>query len=223
MDKNMKNGANAVAYTRINSDDGPTSVFILGDTKKRTIRQRFQQFRYNRKKKRVEKTITGEVHHSMEEVLAFAVDECGLTELDRDCVKVREEYRQLRASFIVQYQPELLGEYAEIPALDSEEPDAVKAYLEKCKEQLQRAMAVPEERFTIDMHKYVREYPDMNESLNVVIETKYGYIGGGAGGDQAVRDLDKIMRRLWTYYGVTQEDIDNRTERYRELISTLCR
>lgn len=143
----MKNGANAVAYTRINSDDGPTSVFILGDTKKRTIRQRFQQFRYNRKKKRVEKTITGEVHHSMEEVLAFAVDECGLTELDRDCAKVREEYRQLRASFIVQYQPELLREYAEIPALDSEEPDAVKAYLEKCKEQLQRAMAVPEERY----------------------------------------------------------------------------
>lgn len=208
---------------RIKSDDGPTSVFILGDTKKLTMKQRFQQFRYNRKKKRIEKRITGENHHSMEEVLTFAVNECGLTELDRNCTEVREEYRQLRASFILQYQPELLGEYAKRPTLDSEEPGEVMAYLEKCKEQSQRAMAVPEELFTIDMHKYVREYPDINESLNVVIETKYGYIGGGAAGDRAVKDLNKIMIRLRTYYGVTQEDIDNRTERYRDLIAALCR
>ena len=42
----------------------------------------------------------------MEDVLAFAVNECGLAELDRDSVAVMEEYKQLRASFIFQYKPE---------------------------------------------------------------------------------------------------------------------
>ena len=158
----------------------------------------------------------------MEDVLAFAVNECGLAELDRDSATVKEEYEQLRASFILQYKPELLGEYAEIPRLESEEPEAVMKHLEKCKEQLQRAMAVPKELFDIDMHKYIKEYSDINESLDVVIETKYGYIGGGAGGDQAVKDLDEMMKRLHKYYGVTQEDIDNQTERYKNLIRTLC-
>lgn len=43
----------------------------------------------------------------MEEVLAFAVKECGLAELDRDSAEGKEEYNQLRASFILQYKPEL--------------------------------------------------------------------------------------------------------------------
>lgn len=208
---------------QINGEDGPTSVLILKHTKNRTLKQRFQKFKYNRKKKHIEKMITGESYHSMEDVLAFAVNECDLVELDRDSDEVREEYKQLRASFILQYKPELLGEYAKLPLLESEEPEAVKEHLEKCKEQLQHAMAVPKELFDIDVHKYIKEYSDINESLNVVIETKYGYIGGGAGGDKAVKDLDEIMIRLHKYYGVTQEDIDNQTERYKNLIRTLCR
>ena len=208
---------------RINGEDGPTSIFILKDTKNRTLKQRFHKIKYNRKKKRIEKIITGENHHSMEDVLTFAVKECGLAELDRDSVEVMEEYKQLRASFILQYKPELLGEYAKRPPLESEEPEAVMEYLEKCKEQLQRAMAVPKELFDIDMHKYIKEYSDINERLNVVIETKYGYIGGGASGDKAAKDLDEMMIRLHKYYGVTQEDIDSQTERYKNLIRTLCR
>ena len=208
---------------RINGEDGPTSIFILKDTKNRTLKQRFYKIKYNRKKKRIEKMITGESHHSMEGVLAFAVNECGLAELDRDSVEVMEEYKQLRASFLLQYKPELLGEYAKRPPLESEEPEAVMEYLEKCKEQLRQAMAVPKELFDIDMHKYIKEYSDINESLDVVIESKYGYIGGGATGDRAVKDFDEMMIRLHKYYGVTQEDIDNQTERYKNLIRTLCR
>lgn len=208
---------------RINGEDGPTSVFILKSTKNRTLKQRFYKIKYNRKKKRIEKMITGESYHSIKDVLTFAVNECGLAELDRDSVEVMEEYKQLRASFILQYKPELLGEYAKLPPLESEEPEAVMEHLEKCKKQLQHAMAVPEEIFDIDMHKYIKEYSDINERLNVVIETKYGYIGGGASGDKAIKDLDEMMIRLHIYYGVTQEDIDNQTERYKNLIRTLCR
>lgn len=207
---------------RINGEDGPTSVFILKNTKKRTLKQQLHKIAYNRKKKHIEKTITGESHHSMEDVLAFAVNECGLTELDRDSDEVREEYKQLRASFMLQYKPELLGEYAKLPPLEREDPEAVMEHLEKCQKQIQYAMAVPKELFDIEMHKYIKEYSDINENLDVVIETKYGYIGGGAGGDKAAKDLDEMMIRLHKYYGVTQEDIDGQTERYKNLIRTLC-
>ncbi|MCX4339561.1 MAG: hypothetical protein OSJ72_07935 [Lachnospiraceae bacterium] len=207
---------------RINGEDGPTSVFILKNIKKRTLKQQLQKSAYNRKKKRIEKTITGESHHSMEDVLAFAVNECGLTELDRDSDEVREEYKQLRASFMLQYKPELLGEYAKLPPLEREDPEAVKEHLEKCKKQFQYAVAVPKELFDIDVHKYIKKYSDINESLDVVIETKYGYIGGGAAGKKAVKDLNEMMIRLHKYYGVTQEDIDRQTERYKNLIRTLC-
>ena len=208
---------------QINGEDGSTSVFILKNTKNRTLKQQFHKIKYNCKKRRIEKMITGESYRSMEDVLAFAVNECGLAELDRDSVEVMEEYKQLRASFILQYKPELLGEYAKRPPFESEEPEAVMEYLEKCKEQLRQAMAVPKELFDIDMHKYIKEYSDINERLDVVIETKYGYIGGGASGDNAVKDLDEMMKRLYKYYGVTQEDIDNQTERYKNLIRILCK
>lgn len=207
---------------QIHGEDGPTSVFILKNTKNRTLKQRLYKIKYNRKKKRIEKMITAESYHSMEDVLAFAVNECGLAELDRDSVEVREEYEQLRASFILQYKPELLEEQAKLPSLESEEPEAVIEHLEKCKKQFQHAMAVPKELFDIDMHKYIKKYSDRNESLDVVIETKYGYIGGGASGDKAVKDLNEMMKCLHKYYGVTQEDIDNKTERYKNLIRTLC-
>lgn len=207
---------------QIHGEDGPTSVFILKNTKNRTLKQRLYKIKYNRKKKRIEKMITAESYHSMEDVLAFAVNECGLAELDRDSAEVREEYEQLRASFILQYKPELLGEQAKLPSLESEEPEAVIEHLEKCKKQFQHAMAVPKELFDIDMHKYIKKYSDRNESLDVVIETKYGYIGGGASGDKAVKDLNEMMKRLHKYYGVMQEDIDNKTERYKNLIRTLC-
>lgn len=207
---------------QIHGEDGPTSVFILKNTKNRTLKQRLYKIKYNRKKKRIEKMITAESYHSMEDVLAFAVNEYGLAELDRDSAEVREEYEQLRASFILQYKPELLGEQAKFPSLESEEPEAVIEHLEKCKKQFQHAMAVPKELFDIDMHKYIKKYSDRNESLDVVIETKYGYIGGGASGDKAVKDLNEVMKRLHKYYGVTQEDIDNKTERYKNLIRTLC-
>ncbi len=207
---------------RINGEDGPTSVFILKNTKKRTLKQQLHKIAYNRKKKHIEKTITGESHHSMEDVLVFAVNECGLTELDRDSDEVREEYKQLRASFMLQYKPELLGEYAKLPPLEREDPETVMEHLEKCKKQFQYAVAVPKELFDIDVHKYIKKYLDINENLDVVIETKYGYIGGGASGGRAIKEWNEIMIRLHKYYGVTQEDIDGQTERYKNLIRTLC-
>ena len=38
-----------------------------------------------------------------------------------------------------------------------------------------------------------------------------------------MKKFDKIFRKVYLYYGVTQEDIDNKTKRYIELVKTLSR
>lgn len=215
----MKKGQNSYS---IKSEDGATSVFIASK-KKLTLRQRWKQIQYNRKKKAIEKTISGENYHSMEEVIEYGIHEFGLIHVDKEDEDYLEEYRQLRASFMLRHQPELLGEYANIPKPNRDNPDEVMLFIEKCKEQVKRAMDIPKEQFDIDMHKLEKQYPDTNNSLYVIIEAKYGYIGGSAVGDETVKELDKIMVSLYRYYGVTQEDIDNKTQRYKDLVSELCR
>lgn len=208
---------------KIESKDGPSSVLILNNRKKLTLKQWFHRFRYDLKRKRIEKTISSTEYHSMEEVLTYAVNECGLVEVDREDVEVKEEYDEVRASFLLQYHPELLDDDEKLPSLNSEEPKAVMEHMQKNQDRIRRAKDVPRELFDIDFHKFEQKYEDDNEELFVSIETNYGYIGGSACGDRAIKRLNDIMVRLYKYYGVTQEDIDNRTERYRHLVSELCR
>ena len=42
------------------------------------------------------------------------------------------------------------------------------------------------------------------------------------GNKKVMRKLQKITLELYLYYGVTEEDIKNRTERYRTLLIALC-
>lgn len=215
---------NAKAASVIAGVDGPTSVFLLtNDKSKPTLKQRIHRFRYGLRKKRAEKIINANEHHTMEEVLAFATNECGLVECGSEDSELREEYEDLRASFLIRFQPNLLGEYAMMPKLESHEPEALRAHMQKVQEQIQRAKDVPKELFDIDYHKLNGKCEKNDESFFVLIETKYGYIGGSAAGDGAIKKLKKAMIRLYKYYGVTQDDIDNRTERYRDLVSELCR
>lgn len=53
---------------------------------------------------------------------------------------------------------------------------------------------------------------------------KYGYIGGGVSGSQkALRKFRKIYRDVYRYYGVTQKDIETKSERYEDLVRTLTK
>lgn len=67
----------------------------------------------------------------------------GFVELDADSDEVREEYKEMRASFIIQYAPELLGEYAIIPPLKSESKEDIQAQLALVQERMQKASEIP--------------------------------------------------------------------------------
>lgn len=211
------------AAATIMGKDGATSIFILKNNK-HSLKQRWHRFWYERRKRAVEKSITSAVHHSMEEVVAYAMKEYGLVENSREDEEFQEDYRQLRTSFMLQHRPELLGEYANIPKPPNhEDPEVVMAFIEKGKKRVEYAMSIPKEKFDIDLHKLTKSNVENQDSLSVIIETKYGYIGGSAVGDKMIKEMNGILKSLYRYYGVTQEDIDNKTERYKNLVRELSR
>lgn len=177
----MKKSASAVSV--IGGADGPTSVFIAKKPAKLTLRQKLQRCKHIIKRTYVEKTLKNE-SHSMDEVIEYIEHKYGFVEVSNDSDEIAEEYKQMRASFMIQYAPELLGEYAVLPKLKSESPDDIKLYIEQREEQMRRAMEIPQTVFDIDFHKFKKFFNDINDNMDIIIEKKYAYIGGGVSGNK---------------------------------------
>lgn len=57
----------------------------------------------------------------------------------------------------------------------------------------------------------------------IIIEKSRNYIGGGASGNIAtIRKHNREFKQVYNYYGVSQEDIDKKTERYEDVVRTLA-
>ena len=96
---------NTSAVSVIGGADGPTSVFLLKRNPKLTLRQKLQRFKYNIKRAYVEKTLKAG-GHTLDEVMAYIVNVHGFEELDKE--EIKEEYNEMRASFLIQHAPELI-------------------------------------------------------------------------------------------------------------------
>ena len=217
----MKKSASAVSV--VGGADGPTSVFVLKRNSKLTLRQKLQRLKNKIKRTYVEKTLKAE-GHNMDEVMEYIVNTYGFVEVDDASDEVREEYNQMRASFMIQYAPELLGEYAIMPQLKSESPEDVKIYLEQSEKRVQKALEIPSAVFDIDFHKFKKTFDDVNDNMHILIEKKYAYIGGGAAGNKKlIKKFHRIYQEVYRYYGVTKEDIERKSERYKDVVRTLSR
>ena len=222
----MKNkfGNKAVSSASIIvGDDKPTAFFIVGKSDlKRTLKQNIQKFLYDVRKKRIVKSLKANPH-SMEQVADYIMNELGFLEVDKSEPEYKTEYSQMRASFIMQYKPELLGDLAEAPKLENHEEGTVKLFMAQIERRQKAAEDIPPDIFDIDLHIY--EKGDGNNQSRITVEKNYGYIGGSASGSKNgfMKEFDKTFRKVYQYYGVTQKDIDNNTKRYIELVKTLAR
>lgn len=208
----------------IEGQDGPTSFFIVGRKNlKQTLKQNIQKFFYDAREKRIVKSLKANPH-SMEQVADYIVTELGFSEVDRTEAEYKTEYFQMRASFILQYKPELLGDLAEAPKLENHEEEAIKLFMAQTEQRQKAAENIPPDIFDIDLHIYEKDSGNNNQS-KIIIEKNYGYIGGSASGSKNgfMKEFDKTFRKVYLYYGVTQKDIDNSTKRYIELVKTLAR
>ncbi|MEY8517688.1 hypothetical protein AALC25_12410 [Lachnospiraceae bacterium 29-84] len=207
----------------IEGNDGPTSVFIVGrKSSKQTLRQNIRKFLYDAREKRIVKSLKANPH-SMEQVTDYIITELGFSEVDKSEPGYKAEYSQMRASFIIQYKPELLGDMAEAPKLENHEVETIKLFMEQIEKKQKAAEDIPPDIFDIDLHIYEKD-DGINQS-KIIVEKNYGYIGGSASGSKNgfMKEFDKTFRRVYEYYGVTQRDIDNHTKRMIELVKILAR
>ena len=70
-------------------------------------------------------------------------------------------------------------------------------------------------------YKYENKISDTE--MHIIIEKKYDYIGGGASGKRTIKEFNKIYKDVYQYFGVTKEDIENKTKRYESVVRTLAR
>lgn len=219
----MSNDKTAMEPPMIGGEDGPTSVFVLSKPKKLTLKQRIQKKRYSIRKKRIEKHI-GTENHSITEVCEYIQNRYGFVEVSKDTHAYKEEYEQLRYSFLMRYAPELLGKDTKLPELASHSEEDIRAYLKEIENRQKQAQTIPTSDFDIKLHMFRKTMGDVNNNIHITVEENYGHISGGAGGNKRViKKFNKLYRDIYKYYGVTEADILSRSERYEELIRTLAR
>lgn len=213
----------ASAVTVIEWADGPTSYFFLGGKgSKRTLKQKIQSKLFTLRKKRIAGHLKANPH-TMEQVIEYVKSKWGYVDISKDSEEYKTEYSQMRASFILMYKPELLGELKERPKLESKDEESIKSFMAALEQRQKAAEEIPVELFDIDLS--ILEMHKEELSSKLIIEKNYGYIGGSASGEskKAMKKHDRAFREVYKYYGVTQSDIDNKTKRYEELLRTLAR
>ena len=205
--------------TVIGSNDGPTSVFIAGESHKPNLKQQLQKKCFDLSKKWHALWIKPGTH-TMEEVAEYIRKKYDFVEVSRESKKYQHLYQELRSSFILQYEPQLLGEYSALPELKSQNAEDVKVFLEQMRLCQEKASEVPEELFSLDYYYFEKQVKDLH--MEIQLESQFDYIGGSTSGKR-ISKFHKIYKDVYKYYGVSEDDIKNDTKRYQNLVRTLAR
>lgn len=199
--------------------DGPTSVFMLGKSKKQPLKARIRNARYQSKRKKVEAAIVAN-SHSISETVEYAKDKYGLTETAFTDEKYIEQVKCLKESLIFRHKPELLGEMKDIPKPDFSDEESVKEFLNKMKARSEMIAKMPDDVIPMDFHLYEIRIDD--DCLEVEVDYNRNIFAISYSGSKAVvKRFKEISRDLYNYYGVTEDDIKNKTERYSALVTEL--
>lgn len=214
--------SNTAAEKSIGKPDGSTSYFIIGGKNhKPTLKQRFQKWRFDRRKARLAKKVKAN-SHTLDEVCEYIKTKLGFVELEQTSKVYQHEYREMRAGFLMRYAPELLGELKERPQLAGETEEDIREFMDAVEAQKQVAMQVPREDFNIEFRMFKKQMGD--SEYHILIETKYEHIGGGASGKtKAVNRFHKVYKEIYRYYGVSEEDIAGKSKRYEDYLRQLAR
>lgn len=215
----MRKGAGSVSI--IGGADGPTSIFIGGKDGKVKLTTRIQNYFRRIKRNRVKKRITANPH-ALEEVVQWLKREYSAVEVSQQSHNYLEQRKSLKASLVMRHRPALLGELMDLEPPEGEDVEALKAFWEQIQEREKMAAEIADDIFPLDFHIYEIKCPE-NCMMQIGVETVWQVIDGSFSGDKkTMKQLKKLFREIYLYYGVTAEDIKNETERYKSLLATLC-
>ena len=215
----MGKGAGSVSI--ISGADGPTSIFIAGKGGRVKFKTRIGNHFRKLKRNRIKKRITANPH-TLEEVAELLKQEYGAVEVSQQSHNYLEQKQSLKASLIMRHRSDLLGELMDLEAPEREDVKALKAFCEKIQERRNRAAEIADDIFPIDFHIYEIKWSE-NDRMQIGVETIWQVLDGSFSGDKGtMKQLRKLFKKIYLYYGVTAEDIKNETERYKSLLGVLC-
>ena len=224
-------GKRVQSVSIIGGADGPTSIFLIGNKGKRKLKERIRGYCYEKKRQRVKKKIKANPH-TLEELARFLKREYGARELSKNSRTYQEQRKSMKEALIMRYRPELLGDLAQIrfpgekfsgkeDFSEEEYKKALQEMLKKCEQRSRRAEEISEDAFPMDFHIYeIRD--SRGGRVQTGIETVYEQMGvSWSGNPKRKRQLKRLSRNIYLYYGVSKEDIKNETERYALLVTAL--
>ncbi|RKI93137.1 hypothetical protein D7V94_03885 [Parablautia intestinalis] len=215
----MGKGADSVSI--IGGADGPTSIFIAGKGGKVKLTTCIQNYFCKLKRNRIKKRITANPH-TLDEVVELLKREYGALEVSQQSHNYLEQRKCLKASLIMRHRPDFLGELMDLKPPEGEDVKALKAFWEQIQEREMVAAEIADDIFPVDFHIYEIKCPE-NCMIQIGVETVWHVIDGSFSGDKkTMKEMKKLFREIYLYYGVTSEDIKNETERYKSLLATLC-
>lgn len=215
----MGKGAGSVSI--IGSADGPTSIFIVGKGGRVKLTTRIQNYFRKLKRNRLKKQITANPH-TLEEVVELLKREYGAVEVSQQSFNYQEQRKCLKASLVMRHRPDLLGELMDLKPPEGEDVKALKAFWGQIQEQEKMAAEIADDIFPLDFHIYEIRCPK-NCMMQIGVETVWQVLDGSFSGDKkTMKQLRKLYKKIYLYYGVTAEDIKNETERYKSLLGVLC-
>ena len=203
----------------IGGADGPTSIFIAGRAQKRPLKVRIRSILYRFKRKIAEKkVVAGE--HTLDELVQYAKNSYNLIETNSSERKYIEQQKSLKESLILQHKPEILGEMKDIPKPNIYNEKSIREYL--CKIEARREMIAEMPDNVIPMNFHLYEIRIGDDSLEMNIDYIWNIFAISYSGNKKVmKQFQKISKDLYIYYGVSEDDIKKKTERYLSLVTVL--
>lgn len=204
----------------IGGADGPTSIFILGETGKRPFKVRVKNWIYRQRRKSIARRIRPNPH-SLKQVTAFIKKEYSASEMSTDSRQYQEGRAGMREGLILQNKPELLEGMGEITRPGEYTKEAMEEMFRQIEQRSEAVSRIPEEQFPMDFHIY--EIFIDGGRMEVEIDYRWDVLGiSYSGNKKAMRQLKAMGRRIHLYYGVTREDIQEESKRYSSLLTALA-
>lgn len=211
----------------IGGADGPTSFFIAKGANSRKmpfgkrLKQNWKQYWYRKRRAKVEASITV-APHTLDEVMQYMQEKYGAVEIPSDSKRYLHQRKYLKESLILKFQPELLAEFQMPEFPKNLDENALQEYMEKINERTELAGQVSDELFPIDYHILEMHFEGIGD-IHFEIEKVHGILSGGySGKKKGMKKLAKINKDIYQYYGVTNKDIEEKSERYNLLLTVLA-
>ena len=203
----------------IGGADGPTSIFIAGRAQKRPLKVRIRSILYRFKRKIAEKkVVAGE--HTLDELVQYAKNSYNLIETNSSERKYIEQQNNLKESLILQHKPEILGEMKDIPKPNIYNEKSIREYLYKIEARREMIAEMPDNVIPMNFHLYEIRIGD--DSLEMNIDYIWNIFAISYSGNKKVmKQFQKISKDLYIFYGVSEDDIKKKTERYLSLVTAL--